>query len=103
MAVKAHETRLTNVSLPDGVPEILVDGFNKVSVVNDIARLNFFSLRGSANAEGSNPTIVCRIAISLSALVELRKQMNKMVDDLTKQGYMKPEVDPKPSRRTKTL
>lgn len=93
MALKAAEQKISSLSMPGSAPEILVDGFNSVSIVNDVARLNFFSMQAGVKGGAHAPTLVCRMALSLSALVQLRKQMNLLVEDLIKQGLIKEKND----------
>jgi len=89
MAKALTEQRITGLAPPDGAPEIFVDGFHSVSIVNDVARLNFFSLQASSKGGKSTPTLVCRLALSLSALAAMRGQINELVEDLTNQGLIK--------------
>lgn len=89
MGLATTSRKIASLIAPDGVPEILVDGFHTVSVVNGIARLNFFSLQASAKGETKAPTLVCRLALSMTALSTFRKQIDELVDDLTSQQLIK--------------
>ena len=85
MPLSTVEKEIKGLVTSDGAPEILVDGFNRASVINGIARLNLYSHQTAAEGQHT-ATLVCRLAISVTALVSFRRQIDSFVDDLIKNG-----------------
>ncbi len=92
MSISTNASDQVPLVLPDGAPEFLVDGFYSASIANGIARLNMFSVRSSADGSGGNPTLVCRIALSLPSLIGLQQSLNQLIGKLQNDGVLSAEV-----------
>lgn len=81
------------LALPDGVPEFLVEGFQSVSISSGTAKLNMFAVQASPDGTGGRPTLICRLAFSLPALVATHQALSRLMSDLQRDGHLMFEGD----------
>jgi hypothetical protein len=80
---------VTTFRMPDGVPDILIDGVAGVAIINGVAKFRCF-------AAGTNPDeptvgqIVVRIGMGLNVLIAVHDLMDRIIADLRTSGALPP-------------